>query len=739
MNAVTMNEEAGGKELAGPFSLIPYLLQAANSSGNASLRPQDQGWELGLELPDGAAAGPPWGPGGAGSADTEARVRMLISAVYWVVCALGLTGNLLVLYLMKRQQGWRKSSINLFVTNLALTDFQFVLTLPFWAVENALDFRWPFGKAMCKIVSVVTSMNMYASVFFLTSMSVARYHSVASALKSRGPRGHGRGACCCGPSLGRGCGFSAKALCALLWACAALASLPNAAFSTTVRVMGDELCLVRFPDRLLGGDRQVWLGLYHLQKVLLGFVLPLFTISLCYLLLLRFISARRVAGAEGGAPAAGGGLAAASARRRSKVTRSVTLVVLSFFLCWLPNQALTTWSLLIKFNAVPFSQEYFLCQVYAFPVSVCLAHSNSCLNPVLYCLARREFRQALKSLLWRLASPSLPACAGSRPPPSPSPRIRGCRPWRLSTPRSPTWSTTRLAWWSTAGGATTCCPAAAPTDSARPGARSRSPGASPERGGGERIRRCWGPPGRGEGRGPGKAKGRPGKRRGRGGRGAGCPRGGKASKPGGGRPLAKGPRSAPQDQATSLRPLLPPPPPHLFLSLSCQPWAGSGCPEAEKRIRNVGKLGREEAGLSQVVRGQLGACIAETSLELLSESSKRTQLGGGRLRNPPFAPWRGRPRCVAAPGPGSETSPELEERGDDLAPPARERHRERHLPRGHLPFIAPRARVCTRDPGLRCPPRQNAGLQAALAITSLREGAAAASGGLNRDLRRPRR
>ncbi|XP_041604399.1 relaxin-3 receptor 1 [Vulpes lagopus] len=422
---VTMSKEAGGKELAGASSLAPHLLQAANSSGNASLRLQDQRWELGLELPDGAAPGPPRGPGGAGSADTEARVRMLISAVYWVVCALGLTGNLLVLYLMKRQQGWRKSSINLFVTNLALTDFQFVLTLPFWAVENALDFRWPFGKAMCKIVSVVTSMNMYASVFFLTSMSVARYHSVASALKSRGPRGHGRGACCCGPSLGHGCGFSAKALCALLWACAALASLPNAAFSTTVRVMGDELCLVRFPDRLLGGDRQVWLGLYHLQKVLLGFVLPLFTISLCYLLLLRSISARRVAGAEGGDPAAGGGLAAASARRRSKVTRSVTLVVLSFFLCWLPNQALTTWSLLIKFNAVPFSQEYFLCQVYAFPVSVCLAHSNSCLNPVLYCLARREFRQALKSLLWRLASPSLPSMRRFTATTKPEPEDQG--------------------------------------------------------------------------------------------------------------------------------------------------------------------------------------------------------------------------------------------------------------------------------------------------------------------------
>ncbi|XP_062939353.1 relaxin-3 receptor 1 [Cynocephalus volans] len=428
-----MNNAAGSDELAEIFSLIPGLLEAANKSGNASLQLQDLWWELGLELPDGAAPGHPPGRGGAESSDTEARVRILISVVYWVVCALGLTGNLLVLYLMSSKQGWRKSSINLFVTNLALTDFQFVLTLPFWAVENALDFKWPFGKAMCKIVSVVTSMNMYASVFFLTSMSVARYHSVASALKSHRTRGHGRGDCC-GQSLEDSCCFSARALCVLIWILAALASLPNAIFSTTIKVMGEELCLVRFPDRLLGGDRQFWLGLYHSQKVLLGFVLPLGVISLCYLLLVRFISDRRVAGTEGVA-AAGGGLTAASARRRSKVTKSVTIVVLSFFLCWLPNQALTTWSILIKFNAVPFSQEYFLCQLYAFPVSVCLAHSNSCLNPVLYCLVRREFRKALKTLLWRIASPSLtsmrPFTATTKPEPE-DPGVRALAPFHAA-------------------------------------------------------------------------------------------------------------------------------------------------------------------------------------------------------------------------------------------------------------------------------------------------------------------
>lgn len=307
--------------------------------------------------------------------DGSAVLRIIISVIYSVVCALGLIGNILVLYLMKSKHVWKKSSINLFVTSLAVTDFQFVLTLPFWAIENALDFTWLFGKAMCKIVSYVTAMNMYASVFFLTAMSVARYWSVASALNSRRRRPR-----CC----------SAGFMSIVIWVAAIFAALPHAVFSTTATVSNEELCLVKFPDTV---DAQFWLGLYHSQKVLIGFLIPLGIISVCYLLLLRFITSKNVN--------------TSSAKRRSKVTKSVTIVVLSFFLCWLPNQALTAWGILIKHNVVHFSWAYYTTQAYIFPVSVCLAHSNSCLNPILYCLMRREFRKALKKLFWQITSPSV--------------------------------------------------------------------------------------------------------------------------------------------------------------------------------------------------------------------------------------------------------------------------------------------------------------------------------------------
>ncbi|KAK9539089.1 hypothetical protein VZT92_004219 [Zoarces viviparus] len=320
-------------------------------------------------------------------------VRVIIALVYLAVCVLGLVGNLLALFLLhSRHRGHHhSSSIDCFVMSLALTDLQFVLTLPFWAVDTVLDFRWPFGWVMCKIVSSVTTLNMYASVFFLTAMSVTRYYTLVTSLKMGSPQ----------TATAR-----AKWASLTIWLVSLVATLPHAFYSTTVQVsIDDELCLVRFSDSDSGHwDPQVLLGLYQTQKVLLGFVVPLIVISVCYLLLLRFILSRRIVGSTVSASVTERSECERGChRRRSKVTRSVTIVVLSFFVCWLPNQALTMWGVLIKFDLVPFSKAFYNTQAYAFPLTVCLAHANSCLNPVLYCLIRKEYRAGLKELLLRVS------------------------------------------------------------------------------------------------------------------------------------------------------------------------------------------------------------------------------------------------------------------------------------------------------------------------------------------------
>ncbi|XP_029469419.1 relaxin-3 receptor 1-like [Rhinatrema bivittatum] len=303
--------------------------------------------------------------------DGSRATRIIIAVVYSVVCALGVVGNLLVLFLLHSKQRRKMSTVTFFVLNLAVTDFQFVLTLPFWAVDTALDFSWPFGNVMCKIISSVSTMNMYASVFFLTAMSVARYCSVAFSLRVN----EGSSRCL------------AKVISLLIWVFSMVATLPHAVFSTTDVISDEELCLVKFPE-LRNVDPQFLLGLYQTLKILLGFVIPLIIISVCYLLLLKFLSKLKMSNNN--------------PQRRSKVTKSVTIVVLSFFICWLPNQALTAWGIFIKFNILPFTEAFYTAQAYFFPLTVCLAHTNSCLNPILYCLIRREFREALKELLIKL-------------------------------------------------------------------------------------------------------------------------------------------------------------------------------------------------------------------------------------------------------------------------------------------------------------------------------------------------
>lgn len=148
------------------------------------------------------------------------QLRVLIALVYLVVCVLGLVGNLLALLLLHSNHR-HHSSIDCFVMSLALTDLQFVLTLPFWAVDTALDFRWPFGRVMCKMVSSVTALNMYASVFFLTAMSVTRYRTLVTSLRMESPEAAAAGV---------------KWASLAIWMVSLVATLPHAIYSTTVQV-----------------------------------------------------------------------------------------------------------------------------------------------------------------------------------------------------------------------------------------------------------------------------------------------------------------------------------------------------------------------------------------------------------------------------------------------------------------------------------------------------------------------
>ncbi|XP_063804046.1 relaxin-3 receptor 2 [Pseudophryne corroboree] len=306
--------------------------------------------------------------------------RIIIAAVYSLVCAVGLLGNFFVMYLIRAKKVAGLTAIDIFVFCLALSDFQFAITLPFWAVDAILDFSWPFGNLMCKIILTMTLLNVYNNVFLLTAMAVTRYWSVASAMSLR---------CRVSTSVAKWISFA-------LWLLSVVATMPTTIFASTEKVHGEELCLLKFPGKK-------WLATYHLQRVIIAFVIPLVVISSSYIMLLNFLRQHKVN--------------ANNQHRQSRITNSIQLVIIVFFICWFPNHAGIFWGILMKYEVVQWSDAYYYFHTFVYPITVCLAHSNSCLNPVIYCLMRKEFRKALKDLFWQVSSRTvsyLPDGSGKR-------------------------------------------------------------------------------------------------------------------------------------------------------------------------------------------------------------------------------------------------------------------------------------------------------------------------------------
>ncbi len=106
----------------------------------------------------------------------------VITFVYFVVCAVGLCGNALVIYVILRYAKM-KTVTNIYILNLAVADVLCMLSLPFIAIQLLL-LHWPFGSAICRVVLTVDSMNQFTSIFFLTVMSFDRYLAVVHPIKS---------------------------------------------------------------------------------------------------------------------------------------------------------------------------------------------------------------------------------------------------------------------------------------------------------------------------------------------------------------------------------------------------------------------------------------------------------------------------------------------------------------------------------------------------------------------------
>ncbi|KAJ6655636.1 hypothetical protein lerEdw1_004872 [Lerista edwardsae] len=293
-------------------------------------------------------AGGGGGGGGGGSA-------ILISFVYSVVCLVGLCGNSMVIYVILRYAKM-KTATNIYILNLAIADELLMLSVPFLVAATLLR-HWPFGAPLCRLVLSVDAVNMFTSVYCLTVLSVDRYVAVVHPLRAARYRR---------PSV-------AKAVNLAVWALALLTILPIVVFARAERNSdGTVACNVMMPE-----PRRRWLTAFVLYTSLMGFLLPVGAISLCYVLILAKL--------RGVALKAGW-----QQRKRSerKLTLLVMMVVAVFVVCWLPFYVVQLVHLFAEPDDATVSQ-----------LAVVLGYANSCANPILYGFLSENFKRSFQRLL----------------------------------------------------------------------------------------------------------------------------------------------------------------------------------------------------------------------------------------------------------------------------------------------------------------------------------------------------
>ncbi|XP_009581551.1 PREDICTED: somatostatin receptor type 1-like [Fulmarus glacialis] len=249
-----------------------------------------------------------------------------------------------------------KTATNIYILNLAIADELLMLSVPF-LVTSTLLHHWPFGSLLCRLVLSVDAINMFTSIYCLTVLSVDRYIAVVHPIKAARYRR---------PTV-------AKMVNLGVWVLSILIILPIIIFSNTAANSdGTVACNMLMPE-----PTQRWLVVFVVYTFLMGFLLPVVAICLCYILI---IAKMRMVALKAGW----------QQRKRSerKITLMVMMVVMVFVICWMPFYIVQLVNVFVEQDDATISQ-----------LSVILGYANSCANPILYGFLSDNFKRSFQRLL----------------------------------------------------------------------------------------------------------------------------------------------------------------------------------------------------------------------------------------------------------------------------------------------------------------------------------------------------
>ncbi|XP_053132618.1 urotensin-2 receptor-like [Hemicordylus capensis] len=296
------------------------------------------------------------------SSASDGLVTSFLGCFLAAMCLIGMVGNiytLVIVNLSVRLTG----SMYVYIVNLALADLLYLSTIPFVVCTYFVK-DWYFGDVGCRVLFSLDLLTMHASIFILTVMSTERYRAVVKPLDTiRRPRDYRRAVVCA------------------IWLVSFLLALPT-------------MILIDLQTSNQGGVvkrmcRPTWQmeGYKIYLTVLFGtsILAPGVVVCSLYVKLVRTYWRSQVSTFGPGD----------TKQRcpRQKVLYMIFCIILTYWICFIP---FWLWQLLSVYHRQPSNLKSHTVVCINFLVT-CLAYSNSCINPFLYTLLSKNYKEYLKS------------------------------------------------------------------------------------------------------------------------------------------------------------------------------------------------------------------------------------------------------------------------------------------------------------------------------------------------------
>ncbi|XP_028291173.1 C-X-C chemokine receptor type 2-like isoform X2 [Gouania willdenowi] len=286
-------------------------------------------------------------------------VTVAMAVFYVLIFLLAVPGNLVVGLVI----GFSKQALppsDLYLLHLAAADLLLAVTLPFWA--TSVTQGWVFGDFMCKTITILQELSFYSSILFLTCISVDRYMVIVRAMEAR--KANRR--------------VLSWGVCAAVWTVGCVLSLPGFFNSAFISFNSTRIeCAEKYEP----SSANEWRLTTRLFRHLLGFLVPLAVMMLCY-----GVTIRRLLHIRGG-------------YQRQRAMRVIVLVVAAFLLCWSPYHVAVMADTVYRAKLVPYRCPARMAVDKAMFATQSLGLLHSCVNPVLYAFVGEKFRKRLLQIM----------------------------------------------------------------------------------------------------------------------------------------------------------------------------------------------------------------------------------------------------------------------------------------------------------------------------------------------------